>query len=304
MDHAAEIINISHVTHSYVMRDEQGNIEEETIALDDVSLAIKEGEFLAVLGSNGSGKSTLARHLNALLLPDDGSVLVDGMDTGDNEKIIEIRRRAGMVFQNPDNQIIGRVVEEDVAFGPENLGLPPEKIRQRVDEALTKLGMQKKRAYSPGKLSGGQKQRVSIAGILAMRPKILILDEPTAMLDPRGRREVLSAAMSLNKDEGITVILITHDMDEAAMADRIVVMDKGRVAMEGTPSEVFRESDKLRAYGLDIPFPAQIAAELKEMGLDIGTVPVTTEELAEALGLKKQSKQSTNTAEHIAEQPV
>ena len=270
------------------MRDEQGNIEEETIALDDASLTVKAGEFLAVLGSNGSGKSTLARHLNALLLPDDGGVLVDGMDTKDESKIIEIRRRAGMVFQNPDNQIIGRIVEEDVAFGPENLGLPPEKIRKRVDEALTKVGMQKKRSYSPGKLSGGQKQRVSIAGILAMRPRILILDEPTAMLDPRGRREVLSAAMSLNKEEGITVILITHDMDEAAMADRIVVMDKGKIAMEGTPSEVFRESEKLEEYGLDIPFPAQIAHYLKELGLDIGTVPVTAEELAEALEPQKK----------------
>ncbi len=285
MERQEDIIDISHVTHRYVTRDEQGNIEEETIALDDASLTVKAGEFLAVLGSNGSGKSTLARHLNALLLPDDGGVLVDGMDTKDDAKIIEIRRRAGMVFQNPDNQIIGRIVEEDVAFGPENLGLPPEKIRKRVDEALAKVGMQKKRGYSPGKLSGGQKQRVSIAGILAMRPKILILDEPTAMLDPRGRREVLSAAVTLNREEGITVILITHDMDEAAMADRIVVMDKGKIAMEGTPSEVFRESEKLKAFGLDIPFPAQIAHYLKEMGFDIGTVPVTTDELAAALGL-------------------
>lgn len=277
------MVDAEKVSYRYLRRDEDGAVVEEIDALSDVSFAVAPGEFIAILGHNGSGKSTLAKHLNALLMPREGTVLIDGIDTKDQEKLWDIRRMAGMVFQNPDNQIIGQIVEEDVAFGPENLGVPTEEILTRVDEALGSVGMREKRTYSPNKLSGGQKQRVSIAGVLAMHPKVILLDEPTAMLDPRGREEVLEAVHRLNRQEGITVILITHDMSEAAGADRVIVMDRGHVAMTGSPREVFSRAEELDALGLDIPLPARIANLLRDKGIDIDGVPLTRQELIDAL---------------------
>ena len=253
--------------------------------MDEVSLSIRQGDFVAILGHNGSGKSTLAKHINAILYPTEGTVWVDGMDTADDEKLWDIRQEAGMVFQNPDNQIIGQVVEEDVGFGPENLGVPTKEIWERVEESLKAVGMYEFRKYSPNKLSGGQKQRVSIAGVIAMHPKCIVLDEPTAMLDPNGRKEVIRAVRALNDVEGITVILITHYMEEIIHANKVFVMDNGKIAMEGTPREVFSQVDKLKSLRLDVPQVTLLAHELRESGLNIPEGILTTDELVKALGL-------------------
>lgn len=276
---------VKHLIHDYVTRDEEGNISGTVRAVDDVTLDAEPGQFIAVLGHNGSGKSTLAKHLNALLFPTEGEVLIDGMNTKDEDHLWDIRQEAGMVFQNPDNQIIGQIVEEDVGFGPENMGVPTSEIWQRVDEALTTVGMQAYRKKSPNRLSGGQKQRVSIAGVIAMHPKCIIMDEPTAMLDPSGRYEVIRAARALNKVEGITIILITHYMEEAIYADRVFVMDDGKIALQGTPHDVFAQVDTMKALHLDVPAVTLLADELRRHGVDIPAGILTKEELAEALGL-------------------
>ncbi len=279
------IIKTKDLVFEYIRRDEEGNVEGITKAVDEVSLNVEEGDFVAILGHNGSGKSTLAKHINAILYPTEGTVWVDGMDTTDENKLWEIRQEAGMVFQNPDNQIIGQVVEEDVGFGPENLGVPTKEIWERVEESLKAVGMYEFRKYSPNKLSGGQKQRVSIAGVIAMHPKCIILDEPTAMLDPGGRREVIRAVRALNDVERITMILITHYMEEIIYANKVFVMDKGRVAMEGTPREIFSQVEKLKELRLDVPQVTLLAHELKKSGLNIPDGILTTQELVKALGL-------------------
>lgn len=245
--------------------------QEEKIAINDVNLQITEGEFIAILGHNGSGKSTMAKHMNALLIPTDGKMLVNKMDTSDMNNLWNIRETAGMVFQNPDNQLVATIVEEDVAFGPENLGVPPEEIRKRVDEALERVGMSEYKRHAPHLLSGGQKQRIAIAGILAMQPKCIIFDEPTAMLDPSGRKEVLDTIIDLNRNYGITVILITHYMDEAAKADRIVVMDKGKLILDGKPRDVFSNVEKIKNIGLDVPQVTELSYELQKVGIKIDT---------------------------------
>lgn len=245
--------------------------QEEKIAINDVNLQITEGEFIAILGHNGSGKSTMAKHMNALLIPTDGKMLVNKMDTSDMNNLWNIRETAGMVFQNPDNQLVATIVEEDVAFGPENLGVPPEEIRKRVDEALERVGMSEYKRHAPHLLSGGQKQRIAIAGILAMQPKCIIFDEPTAMLDPSGRKEVLDTIIDLNRNYGITVILITHYMDEAAKADRIVVMDKGKLILDGKPRDVFSNVEKMKNIGLDVPQVTELSYELQKVGIKIDT---------------------------------
>ena len=278
-----DIIKAEEVTFEYVRRDESGNIEGKTRAIDNVSLNVKEGDFIAVLGANGSGKSTFAKHLNAILVPTEGTVWIDGMDSKDEDKLFTIRQTAGMVFQNPDNQIIGQVVEEDVAFGPENMGIPTEQLRERVDEALKTLGMMEYSKKSPNRLSGGQKQRVSIAGVLAMHPKCIVLDEPTAMLDPAGRKEVIRALRALNEVEGITIILITHYMEETIYSDRIFVMNKGKIAMEGTPREIFKHVEELEEYKLEVPKITLLAHELRKRGMDIPECVLSDKELAEAL---------------------
>ena len=277
------MIKVSKLIHDYQKRDEDGNVIGTIRAVDGAELSAKPGEFIAILGHNGSGKSTLAKHLNALLYPTEGTVLVDGIDTREEERLLDIRQRAGMVFQNPDNQIIGQVVEEDVGFGPENLGVPTEEIWQRVEESLRVVGMIDYRKKSPNRLSGGQKQRVSIAGVIAMHPKCIILDEPTAMLDPSGRREVIRAARALNDVERITIILITHYMEEAIYADRVYGMDQGKVAMEGTPREVFSKVDRMQELRLDVPQVTLLTHELKKAGLDLPDGILTKEELCEAL---------------------
>ena len=279
------IIETKDLVFEYIRRDEEGNVEGITRAVDEVSLSIRQGDFVAILGHNGSGKSTLAKHINAILYPTEGTVWVDGMDTADDEKLWDIRQEAGMVFQNPDNQIIGQVVEEDVGFGPENLGVPTKEIWERVEESLKAVGMYEFRKYSPNKLSGGQKQRVSIAGVIAMHPKCIVLDEPTAMLDPNGRKEVIRAVRALNDVEGITVILITHYMEEIIHANKVFVMDNGKIAMEGTPREVFSQVDKLKSLRLDVPQVTLLAHELRENGLNIPEGILTTDELVKALGL-------------------
>lgn len=279
------IIETRDLVFDYIRRDEEGNVEGITTAVDNVSLSVKQGEFIAILGHNGSGKSTLAKHFNAILYPTEGTVFVDGMDTRDDEKLWDVRREAGMVFQNPDNQIIGQIVEEDVGFGPENLGVPTEEIWQRVEESLKAVGMYEFRKYAPGKLSGGQKQRVSIAGVIAMHPKCIVLDEPTAMLDPLGRKEVIRAVRALNDVEEITVILITHYMEEIIHADKVFVMDQGKVALQGTPREIFSQVEKLKELRLDVPQVTMLAHELREKGLDIPEGILTKEELVEALHL-------------------
>ena len=248
-----------------------GENQEEKIAINDVNFQIKEGEFIAILGHNGSGKSTMAKHMNALLIPTEGKMLVNKMDTSDMNNLWNIRETAGMVFQNPDNQLVATIVEEDVAFGPENLGVPPEEIRKRVDEALERVGMSEYKRHAPHLLSGGQKQRIAIAGILAMKPKCIIFDEPTAMLDPSGRKEVLDTIIDLNKNYGITVILITHYMDEAAKADRIVVMDKGKLILDGKPRDVFSNVEKMKSIGLDVPQVTELSYELQKAGINIDT---------------------------------
>lgn len=277
------IIKAKDLVHEYIRRDEEGNVESIQTALDKVSLDVKKGDFIAVLGHNGSGKSTLAKHINAILEPTEGSLWVDGFDTTDEKNIWDIRQRAGMVFQNPDNQIIASVVEEDVGFGPENIGMPTDEIWHRVEESLKAVGMLKYREHSPNKLSGGQKQRVAIAGVMAMQPECIVLDEPTAMLDPVGRKEVLEAVHALNREKGVTIILITHYMEEVVEADHVYVMDAGKVVMQGTPRSIFSQVERLKEYRLDVPQITLLAYELKKAGLDIPDGILTREELTEAL---------------------
>ena len=277
------IIKAFKLGFDYLKYDEDGNVQDTQRAVNDVNLDIEAGQFVAVLGHNGSGKSTLAKHLNALLLPTEGTLWVDGIDTSKEPELWKVRQKAGMVFQNPDNQIIGTVVEEDVGFGPENMGVPTEKIWERVDESLKKTGMTSYRYHSPNKLSGGQKQRVAIAGVMAMRPKCIILDEPTAMLDPNGRKEVLEAVSDLNRREGVTVILITHYMEEVVHADKVYVMDNGEVVMQGTPREIFSQVETLKEYRLDVPQVTHLAHELHKAGVDVPEGILTTEELVNAL---------------------
>lgn len=278
-----KMIKTDKLVFEYAKRDEEGNIIGKSRAIDEVSLDIEPGQFIAILGHNGSGKSTLAKHMNALLVPTDGTMWVDGMDTKEDENLWDVRQSAGMVFQNPDNQIIGTVVEEDVGFGPENLGVPTEEIWQRVEDSLKAVGMIEYRHHSPNKLSGGQKQRVAIAGVMAMRPKCIVLDEPTAMLDPNGRKEVLRSVMELRKREHITVILITHYMEEVVDADHVFVMDHGHVVMQGTPREIFSQVDTLKHYRLDVPQVTILADELRKRGLDIPAGVLKKEELVEIL---------------------
>ena len=272
------LFDIRHVSHAF--ETEEGKTFD---ALKDVTAQIKKGEFTAIIGTNGSGKSTLARHLNALLIPTEGELIVEGMRTSDAGRVWDIRQKVGMVFQNPDNQLVAAVVEEDVAFGPENLGVPPEEIRERVDLALEKVGMTSYRKQAPSMLSGGQKQRVAIAGVLAMKPDCIVLDEPTAMLDPKGRKEVMDTIHELNKKEGITIVLITHFMEEAVTADHILVIDKGVLKMEGTPREIFSQADKVTEIGLDVPVPADLARRLRKKGMAVSEKCMTDEELGEAL---------------------
>ena len=278
-----KMIKTDKLVFEYAKRDEEGNIIGKSRAIDEVSLDIEPGQFIAILGHNGSGKSTLAKHMNALLVPSDGTMWVDGMDTKEDEHLWDVRQSAGMVFQNPDNQIIGTVVEEDVGFGPENLGVPTEEIWQRVEDSLKAVGMIEYRHHSPNKLSGGQKQRVAIAGVMAMRPKCIVLDEPTAMLDPNGRKEVLRSVMELRKREHITVILITHYMEEVVDADHVFVMDHGHVVMQGTPREIFSQVDTIKHYRLDVPQVTILADELRKRGLDIPAGVLKKEELVEIL---------------------
>lgn len=282
-DNNMGIIKTDKLVFEYIRRDEEGNVEGITRAVDEVDIDVKQGDFVAILGHNGSGKSTLAKHINAILYPTEGTVWVDGMDTKDEKDLWSIRQEAGMVFQNPDNQIIGQVVEEDVGFGPENMGVPTEEIWQRVEESLKAVGMYEYRKHSPNKLSGGQKQRVSIAGVIAMHPKCIVLDEPTAMLDPSGRKEVIRAVRALNDVEGITIVLITHYMEEIIHANKVFVMDQGKVAMEGTPREIFSQVEKLKELRLDVPQVTLLTHELKQSGLALPDGILTIEELIQAL---------------------
>ena len=274
------MLQTENLTYSYPAGEEN---EQPTLALDGVTLAIERGSFTVILGHNGSGKSTLAKTFNAVLLPSGGRVYVDGMDTVDEKLLLEIRRRVGMVFQNPDNQIVANVVEEDVAFAPENLGVPTEEIRRRVDDALRTVGMERFAKHAPHLLSGGQKQRIAIAGVLAMRPQCIVLDEATAMLDPIGRSEVISTIERLNRDEGITVVLITHHMNEAEHADRVIVMNEGRVAMDGAPREVFAQVEKLKSIGLTVPDTVELLYELRGAGCDLPLTAITVDECADAI---------------------
>lgn len=277
------IIKIRQLVHDYIKRDEEGNEIAVNHAINHVDLDIEKGQFIAILGHNGSGKSTLAKHINALLAPSEGTIWVKGLDTLEERNLWDIRQTAGMVFQNPDNQIIASIVEEDVGFGPENIGIPTEEIRKRVDESLKAVGMYEYRTNSPNKLSGGQKQRVAIAGIMAMHPECIILDEPTAMLDPVGRKEVIETVHKLNKEENMTVLLITHYMEEVIHADHVFVMDKGNVVMEGTPREIFSQVDTLKKYRLDVPQVTELAYELRKEGLDIPQGILTIDELVNSL---------------------
>lgn len=277
------IIKTEKLVFEYIRRDEEGNVEGITRAVDEVDLDVKQGDFVAILGHNGSGKSTLAKHINAILYPTEGTVWVDGMDTTEEKNLWDVRQSAGMVFQNPDNQIIGQVVEEDVGFGPENMGVPTAEIWERVEESLKAVGMYEYRKHSPNKLSGGQKQRVSIAGVIAMHPKCIILDEPTAMLDPNGRKEVVRAVRALNAAEGITVVLITHYMEEIIHADKVFVMDKGKIAMQGTPREIFSRVEQLQGLRLDVPQVTLLAYELQKSGINMPDGILTIEEFVESI---------------------
>ena len=276
------IIKAAGLVFDYIRRDEEDKIEEKKRALNHLNVEIEKGSFVAVLGHNGSGKSTFAKHLNGILLPTEGEVWVAGMDTSDEEKLWDVRKAAGMVFQNPDNQIIGNIVEEDVGFGPENLGVPTEEIWERVDKSLKAVGMSLYRKKSPNRLSGGQKQRVAIAGVMAMKPQCIVLDEPTAMLDPNGRAEVIRTVRELNRKEGITAVLITHYMEEVIDADRVIVMDDGAIVMDGTPREVFSQVEKLKEYRLDVPQATELAYELKKAGVDLPDGILSQEEFVEA----------------------
>ena len=277
------IIKAKQLVHEYIRRDEEGNVESIQTALDHIDLDVQPGQFIAILGHNGSGKSTLAKHINALLAPTEGSLWVDGKDVTQEENILPVRKTAGMVFQNPDNQIIASVVEEDVGFGPENIGVPTDEIWQRVEESLKSVGMLQYRHHSPNKLSGGQKQRVAIAGVMAMEPKCIVLDEPTAMLDPNGRKEVLHAAHELNRKKGVTILLITHYMEEVVDADYVYVRDKGHVVMQGTPREIFSQVGTLKEHRLDVPQITLLADLLRQSGLDIPLGVLTREELVDAI---------------------
>lgn len=277
------IIKARQLVHEYIRRDEEGNVESIQTALNHVDIDVKAGQFIAVLGHNGSGKSTFAKHINALLSPTEGTLWVDGKDVSKEENVSAVRQSAGMVFQNPDNQIIASVVEEDVAFGPENIGVPTEDIWRRVADSLRSVGMYKYRKHSPNKLSGGQKQRVAIAGVMAMEPKCIVLDEPTAMLDPNGRKEVLHAVKELNQKKGITVILITHYMEEVVDADYVYVMEQGEVVMKGTPREIFSRVEELKAHHLDVPQVTLLADILRQSGLNVPLGVLTREELADAI---------------------
>ena len=284
------MIRAENVTFDYESMDEEGNVESRKRAVNHVNLEIQSGQFIAVLGHNGSGKSTFAKHINALLTPTEGTLWVEGMNTRDESELWNIRQNAGMVFQNPDNQIIGQVVEEDVGFGPENMGIPTEEIWQRVEESLRAVGMYEYRKYSPNKLSGGQKQRVSIAGVLAMHPKCIVLDEPTAMLDPSGRKEVIRAVRGLNQVEGVTLILITHYMEEIIHADKVFVMDEGKIAMQGTPREIFSQVEQLKKLRLDVPQVTLLSYELQKRGIPLPDGILTREELVSALGYGKTDR--------------
>ena len=293
-----DIIKTENLCFDYILRDEDGKIIEQSTALRNVDLSVPEGQFLAVLGHNGCGKSTLAKHFNAILTPTSGKVTVDGIDTADEDRLFDIRQTVGMVFQNPDNQLVATIVEEDVAFAPENLGVPPEEIRVRVDDALKQVDMYEFREHAPHQLSGGQKQRIAIAGIIAMQPRCIVMDEPTAMLDPKGRREVMKTIKRLNREHGITVILITHYMDEAAQADRVVVMDKGSVLMDDVPRRIFARADELRAVGLDVPQVTELCGMLRKSGVDISEEIIFEDECAEAiemLPLKRKTADMTKT---------
>ena len=278
-----KIISTDHLVFEYAKHDDEGNIIGKHRAINDVNIDVEPGSFIAILGHNGSGKSTLAKHINAILTPSEGDMWVDGKNTKDMEKLWEIRQSAGMVFQNPDNQIIGTVVEEDVGFGPENLGVPTKKIWKRVEESLRAVGMLDYRHHSPNKLSGGQKQRVAIAGVIAMRPKCIVLDEPTAMLDPNGRKEVIRTVQELQKQENITVVLITHYMEEVINADRVIVMDQGQIVMDGTPTDIFSRVEELKQYRLDVPQVTMVAYGLQKKGYTIPTGIIRMEELVEAI---------------------
>ncbi len=277
------MIKTEKLTFEYIRRDEEGNVEGITRAVDQVDLDVEKGDFIAILGHNGSGKSTLAKHMNAILSPTEGTIYVAGMDTGDESHIWDIRKTAGMVFQNPDNQIIGQIVEEDVGFGPENMGIPTKEIWERVEESLKAVGMYAYRKHSPNKLSGGQKQRVSIAGVLAMHPECIVLDEPTAMLDPQGRKEVIRAVRALNEVENITIILITHYMEEVVMADKVFVMDKGSIKMQGSPKEIFSQVDKLKELRLTVPQVTLLAEECRKAGMPFSKGILTIDEFMEEL---------------------
>ncbi len=279
----ADIINARKLVHNFIRRDENGEVESVTTALDHVDLQVEPGQFIAILGNNGSGKSTLAKHMNALLCPTEGGIWIDGMDTSEEENVIPVRKSAGMVFQNPDNQIIACVVEEDVGFGPENLGVPTADIWKRVEYSLQATGMSAYRTHSPNKLSGGQKQRVAIAGVVAMEPKCMIFDEPTAMLDPNGRRDIIETAHELNRRKGVTIILITHYMEEVVDADYVYVMEKGSIVMSGTPKEIFSRVEELKAHRLDVPQMTLVAEELRRRGLPIPQGILTRQELVDAI---------------------
>ena len=277
------IVKAKNLTFEYIRRDEDGNVEGITKAVDNVSIDIKQGDFVAVLGHNGSGKSTFAKHLNVLVMPTEGTVWVDGMDTREEENTLKVRQTAGMVFQNPDNQIVGTLVDEEVGFGPENIGVPTEEIWERVEKSLKAVGMYAFRNQSPNKLSGGQKQRVAIAGIVAMKPKCIVLDEPTAMLDPLGRKDVLNVHHELNRQENVTVILITHYMEEVIDIDKLYVMDDGKLVMSGTPREIFSQVEKLKKLRLDVPHVTELAYELQKEGVPLKNGILTSEEFTEEL---------------------